>query len=357
MTKHEEISRWLREKIADGTFAMDSRIPSENQLAALFCCSRQTVRQAIGSLEADGIIVRTQGSGTFVCRRDARIRQAATMRIGVITTYLDDYIFPGIIRGIEQILSARHYSMVLGITHNRQTDEENALRQLLENGIDGLIIEGTKTALPNVNELLFQEVCDRGIPMVFLNSCHRGCSAARVVMDDILAGELAANALISENHTQLGGIFKSDDLQGLHRYEGMQRAVKQAGLPFSDASVLWYTTEDIPYLFRGSFDSMILSRFEHITGLVCYNDHIAASLIRMLQKYGKHVPEDCSIVSFDNSALAQNIACGLTSVTYPAQEIGRQAASLLLKKLEEPSCCEQIVFRPEIRIRSSIRTI
>ncbi|MDE7298037.1 MAG: GntR family transcriptional regulator [Lachnospiraceae bacterium] len=357
MTKHEEISRWLREKIADGGFPVNSKIPSENKLAARFGCSRQTVRQAIGTLEAAGIVSRAQGSGTFVSRRTAKTSRAATMRVGVITTYLDDYIFPGIIQGIERVLSARHYSMVLGITYNRQTDEESALRQMLENGVDGLIIEGTKTALPNVNELLYQEIIEHGIPIVFLNSCHRGCTEARVVMNDILAGELATNALISKKHRRLGGIFKSDDLQSLHRYEGMQRSVKQAGLSLPDASVLWYTTEDIPYLFSGSFDHMILSRFEHTTGLVCYNDQIAVSLIRLLHRYGKNVPDDYSIVSFDNSALAENIACGLTSVIYPAREIGEQAAGLLFKKLDDPSCREHIVIRPEIQFRSSVRSI
>lgn len=354
MAKHEEISAWLREKITDGTFAVNDKIPSENELALQFGYSRQTVRQAIGSLEADGILTRAQGSGTYVSRRAAKTQQVVTMRIGVITTYLDDYIFPGIIHGIEEVLTEHHYTMSLAITHNRQTDEENALRQMLNNGVDGLIIEGTKTALPNVNHLLYQEISDRGIPVVFLNGYYRDCAESYVVMDDIRAGEISGDALLTAGHTKIGGIFKSDDMQGLLRYEGLQKIMHRNGLTLDDHSVLWYTTEDLPYLFSGSFDDMILSRFADITGLVCYNDQIAASLRRLFSRHGLSVPEDCSIVSFDNSMLAGTMSCNLTSVIYPSQEIGHLTAELVLKKLLDPTCRDRITLTPKLKLRSSI---
>lgn len=357
MAKHEEISRWLKEKITNGIFAIGDKIPSENELAAQFGYSRQTVRQAIGSLEAAGILTRTQGSGTYVCRRTEQQPKNVTMRIGVITTYLDDYIFPGIIHGIEEVLSENRYMMSLGITHNRQTDEENALRQMMENGIDGLIVEGTKTALPNVNEQLYQEISDQGIPIVFLNGYPKGCTESYVIMDDVRAGEISAEALISKGHTKIGGIFKADDRQGLRRYEGLQHKIKEHGLTLSDHSILWYTTEDLPYLFTGSFDDMILSRFQDVTGLVCYNDQIAASLIRLFQRHQLSVPKSYSMVSFDNSMLAGKVSCDLTSVIYPSQEIGRMAAELMLKKIADPNCRDNITVQPELKLRNSVRAM
>lgn len=355
MAKHEEISNWLREKITDGTFAIHEKIPSENELAAKFGYSRQTVRQAIRSLASDGILTRAQGSGTYVSRRAAKIQQSATMRIGVITTYPDDYIFPGIIHGIEDVLSEHHYTIALGITHNRQTDEENALRQMMANGVDGLIVETTKSALPNANEILYHEILDRGIPIVFLNGHYRNLGESYVIMDDVLAGGLAAGALADKGHKKIGGIFKSDDIQGLKRYEGMQNLMRQRHLLLADSSILWYTTEDLPYLFSGTFDAMILSRFSGITGLVCYNDQIAAALIKLFARHGIFVPGDISIVSFDNSPLADTLSCNLTSVIYPSLEIGHRAAELILKKLSDPSCKEHIILIPELKQRSSIQ--
>lgn len=355
MAKYEDVSNWLREKIADGTYAIHNKIPSESKLAAKFGYSRQTVRQAIHILEMEGMLTRSQGSGTYVNCLTAKVKQAATMRIGVVTTYLDDYIFPGILHGIEDVLSRHNYTITLGITHNRQTDEENALHQMISNGVDGLIVEGTKSALPNTNELLYHEILNRGVPVVFLNNYYYNIKGSYVIMDDVLAGKICTEALTKKGHMKIGGIFKSDDMQGIKRYEGMQDFMREKQLTLPESSVFWYTTEDLPYLFSGTLDSMVLSRFSGITGLVCYNDQIAVAMIKLFLRHGISVPDDISIVSFDNSPLADTISCGLTSVVYPSREIGQYAAELILKKLARPSCRDCYILKPEIMYRSSIR--
>lgn len=357
MAKYKDVSNWLREKIMDGTFAMNKKIPSENKLAEKFGYSRQTVRQAIGILVSEDLLVRAQGSGTYVSRHAAKIRQPATKRIGVVITCPDDYIFPGIIHGIEDVLSREHYTMTLGITHNRYTDEENALRQMIANGVDGLIVESTKSALPNANRLLYREIFDRGIPVVFLNGYYYGLKESYVTMDDIEAGKIAAKALVSRGHKNIGGIFKSDDIQGIKRYEGVQAFMRDKQLALAENSVFWYTTEDIPYLFTGDFDTVLLSRFSGITGLVCYNDQIAASLVRLFTRHALSVPEDISVVSFDDSSLADTVSCGLTSVVYPSVGIGHNAAEIILKKLSDPACGDCIIMAPKLNERGSIRDL
>lgn len=355
--KYEEIRQWIKDKILDGSFPVGTKIPSENELSEQFGYSRQTVRQAIGTLEADGYLIRSKGSGTYVHRPSKRTNEKATMRIGLITTYFDDYIFPGIIHGIEEVLSENRYSMSLGITHNKQSDEENCLKQMLANGIDGLIVEGTKSALPNVNSMLYREIADKGIPIVFINGFYRDYCDSYVVMDDIKAGEMLMEMLISKGHTRIGGIFKSDDIQGLRRYEGMQRAAKRHGISITDNSVIWYTTEDFTYLFDGNMDEAILSRLNDVTAIICYNDQTAASLIKMLGKYSFKIPKDYSIVSFDNSFLADEATYNLTSVIYPSQEVGYKAASLVLQRISQPDYTEKIVLQPVVKERQSIRDL
>lgn len=352
-SKHSRLSEWLRESIRNGTFPAGSRIPSENELAASFSYSRQTVRQAIGTLQAEGLLVRSRGSGTFVAKP---LKSAApgTMRIGVITTYLDDYVFPGIIHGIEEVLTEKGYTMSLGITHNRQTDEENCLRSMLAGGMDGLIVEGTKSALPTGNGALYDELIKRGIPYVFINGYYGNRKDSCVVMNDVKAGEMLTKILADHGHKKIGGIFKSDDMQGIKRYQGVCSGARRLSLEMKDDSVLWYTTEDLPYYFDGSFDSFLLTRLTGCTAVVCYNDQIAASFLNLLLRNGLRVPEDISLVSFDNSSLAGEMACNLTSVIYPAQEIGRTAAGLLLRKMSDPSFVRQIKLEPEVVCRGSV---
>lgn len=227
ISKHAALSQWIKTNITNNTFAPGDKIPSENELASKFGISRQTVRQAIGNLVSDGFLVREQGSGTFVSIPVKKIAVEKTMRVGVITTYLDDYVFPSIIHGIDEVLTGNGYTMTLGITHNKPSNEENCLLQMMQSGVDGLIVEGTKSALPNSNEALYKQLKEKNIPTVFINGYYSNYRDSYIVLDDIKAGEIVTDILIQNGHTQVGGIFKSDDLQGIRRYEGLLKTLKK----------------------------------------------------------------------------------------------------------------------------------
>jgi GntR family transcriptional regulator of arabinose operon len=357
LSKHAALSQWIKENIISGKFPVGEKIPSENELASQFGYSRQTVRQAIGTLVSEGILVREQGSGTYVSIPGIKSPSEKSLRVGVITTYLDDYIFPSIIHGIEEVLTEKNYTLTLGITHNKPSDEENCLHQMMQSGVDGLIIEGTKTALPNSNDRLYQQLKENNIPTVFINGYYNNYKDSYIVMDDVKAGEMVTDILLQNGHSRIGGIFKSDDIQGLKRYEGIQKSIKRAKKSMNDNSIIWYTTEDFQYLFEGSMDKVLLDRIKGTTGIVCYNDQVAAALNRLLKRNGLSVPEDISIVSFDNSFLAKEMVCNLTSVVYPSKKIGKKAAQLLLKCMDNPLISEQIKIEPTIKVRNSVKYI
>ncbi len=357
LSKHAAISEWIKENVINGNFAVGEKIPSENELASRFGFSRQTVRQAIGTLVAEGILLREQGSGTYVSKPIKNSSNIKTMRVGVITTYLDDYIFPSIIHGIEEVLTDNDYTLSLGITHNKPADEENCLQQMMQSGVDGLIIEGTKSALPNSNENLYNILREKNIPTVFINGYYSGYSDSYIVMDDVKAGGMLIDLLIQNGHTHIGGIFKSDDVQGLKRYEGILKTAKANNIVMDDTSIIWYTTEDFQYLFDGNFDKIVLDRLKGITAMVCYNDQVASALLRLLKRNGLTVPDDVSLVSFDNSFLAKQMVCNLTSIIYPSKKIGRLAAQLLLKCMNNPLLSEKIILEPSIKVRDSIKNL
>lgn len=358
--KYQLLQQWLRDQINSGEYTANQQIPTELELAEQFGYSRQTIRQAISGLEQEGLLKRTPGRGTFVCQQNAgRVNrsESRTRRVGVLTTYLDDYIFPGIINGIERVLSRHDYLFTLGLTHNKTLNEATALQKLLADGVDGLIIEGTKTVLPTPNEGILQSFRDAGIPMVFINGCYDGANDSYVLMDDVQSGELLTQHLIDQGHTQIGGIFKSDDIQGVKRYEGVVKGMQKNDEHIKDDCILWYTTEDVRYLFEGSMDEMILKRLADSTAVVCYNDEIAAKLIDVLRRAGKRVPDDLSVVGFDNSPFAGSLLYNLTTVTYPAADIGETAANVLMRCLEDPEHREHIKIKPNIVERGSVRCL
>ena len=122
-----------------------------------FSISRQTARQAIAILEKEGLVLKKQGSGTYVNHIFSETK-IPSKTIGLVTTYLDDYIFPGIISGIEKVLSLNGYNTTLRLTRNKVNTEREQLLSLLKSDIDGLIVEGTKSALPNPNLDIYNQL-------------------------------------------------------------------------------------------------------------------------------------------------------------------------------------------------------
>ncbi len=356
LMKHRRISQWILNAISTGEYQPGDKLPSEHDLAQQFDASRQTVRHATEELVERGLLIRQRGSGTYVSG-SAFPNGYEPKRIGVVTTYVDDYIFPGIIQGIEDVLTEQGYTISLGITHNRHDDETGCLNRILDDNLCGVIIEGTKSSLPSPNLPLFEKLRTRGIPMVFINGYYREFSQCGVFQDDVSAARLLTEHLIKNGHKKIAGFFKSDDLQGLKRFEGMCQALTEHGISIDDNKILWYTTEDLPDLFHAATDSVIMKRFGDATALICYNDQIAASVIELLKRNGKTVPKDMSLVSFDNSMLADENALNFTSVIYPSAEIGNTAAKLLLRCIRDTSLREHIRLQPQICYRSSVRDI
>ena len=116
MPKYLQVAETLRREIAEGVFQEGQTLMTEQELRFRFDVSRQTVRQAIALLENDGLVDRRRGSGTYV-HHGARRRQGA-VHVGVVTTYITDYIFPSIVQGIESVLNEHGAVMNLSATYN-----------------------------------------------------------------------------------------------------------------------------------------------------------------------------------------------------------------------------------------------
>ena len=356
VSKYNKLVDWVKRQIDSGDLLPGDKLYSENELTRMFGISRQTVRQAIGVLENEGLVQRRRGSGTYI-NASPIPAHAPTKTIGVITTYLDDYIFPSIIRGIEGVLSQNGYTMRLSITNNKVENETTALVNMLQDNVDGLIVEPTKSALPNLNRSLYETLANRSIPCLMINGKYAGSDAACVAPDDFASGREATRYLLLRGHKRIGGIFKSDDIQGHLRYAGFAHALKEHGVGLDDDRVLWYGTEDIGRLFGGDSDAYLCSRIAGCTALLCYNDQIAVMLMEILRRAGVGIPEQISLIGFDNSNLATMPDVGITSLAHPKEQLGELAAKGLLTLLRDRTAAVDTLFEPVIVERQSVRTI
>lgn len=353
--KYQVVADTLRHEIASGIYRDGDALLTELELKDKYGISRQTVRQAIALLEDDGLVMRRRGSGTYVMHGPRK--RSGVINVGVITTYITDYIFPSIVRGIESVLSNENCVMNLSATYNRTDRESALLSRVLETPIDGLIIEGTKTALPNPNIALYKQLHAHNIPFVLINGYYPQLqNHIHVVTDDEGGGRLAANTLIAHGHQRIAGIFKSDDMQGHLRYQGYAAALQAAGLPANDENICWFTTENKQHFLSEEIGLAFLQRIkQNADAIVCYNDDIALQLMAQLAKMNISIPDDLSIVSFDNSAFASICHPTLSTLSHPKDLFGRTAAQKLLRMIageHEASA----VLPWELVERESIRT-
>ena len=169
VAKYQKVIEWITENIDSGVLRPGERIPSENELCDRFDLSRQTIRHAIAQRAEDGLLESRRGSGTYVA--DIRAQEGERSVVAVVTTYVDDYIFPSTIRGIESALSDKGYSMQLSFTNNMVGKERQILKDLLSrNDVAGVIMEPVKSALPNPNTHLYLKLQDRKVKVLFINS-------------------------------------------------------------------------------------------------------------------------------------------------------------------------------------------
>ena len=352
--KYVMLTKWIKDQIISGNSSYGEKFYSENELSQMFSISRQTVRQAVGQLNAQGYLERRQGSGTYVIYEPRTMREK-TMNIAVISTYLDDYIFANIIKGIERMLTRNRYSMQLTFTHNRVEKEARALESMLEKDIDGLIIEPTKSGLPNPNKKLYNEIKRKNIPVVFFNARYPDMDYPCISMDDRMAGYLVTKYLADAGHRKIAAMFQSDDMQGHLRYSGYLEALSSSGLDIKSDRILWYTTEHKKYLFNNP--EAILNRIKGATGIVCYNDQLASNMIKFLKENGIKVSEDLSVISIDNADIASMCDVPLTTAAHPMQMLGETAANNLLKLIDDPYFDASCSFCPKIIERESVRNL
>lgn len=336
--KYQTIADELRFQIRSGKYAAAAALPTEAALCQEYGVSRQTVRQALSLLVSDGLIQRRQGSGSRILHPAAPV-QTPPATVAVVTTYISDYIFPSILREVEQVLSSHGYTPLLFSTQNRLDTERRILESLLTMPIRGILVEGSKTVLPNPNLDLYRQLLDREIPLVFLHGVSSNLSGVLSVLDDNRAGgRQLVEYLYGKGHRNIAGIFKNDDIQGLQRYEGFISALRDLGLPMGDGQVAWYSTETKAQFLESGVDPLRDRALAGCSAVVCYNDEIASWLIGQLLRQGVRIPEELAVVSFDNSHYSTMSPVPITSLSHGEYSVGKMSAQLLLRRMAGEEC-------------------
>lgn len=354
MAKYQKVVQWIKEKIERNELKDGDRLESEHMLSSRFGISRQTVRHALLVLEKEGLVEGRQGSGNYVRCAHQSGKTEKENTVILVSTYVNAYIFPNIIQGIEQVLTRQGYALQIMFTYNKFATERKVLEDILQmKEVAGLIIEPTQSALPSPNKAFYEEILGRNIPVVFFHSYYENLPIPHISINDREAGKEAARFLIENGHTEIGGIFKLEDGQGHRRFTGYVEALLEAGLEVQDDRIVWIDTQDERQDLKLCREK-VLERMKNCTACVCYNDSVAHGLSEICRGEGIRIPMDLSIVSIDNSQLAQLNMVPLTAMIHPMERLGVRVAMQFLKLIETPDADVTYEFPAEMVVRESV---
>ena len=280
-------------------------------------------------------------------------------------SYISDYIFPSIIRGAEKQLSEHGYNVSLFSTNNDHDTEKKVLETILSQHFDGVIVEPTQSATTNPNINYYLDLESKNIPYIMINAFYDELEPISITLDDEKGTYLQTKHLIDLGHKNMIGFFKTDDKQGSQRMKGYLKAHRDYDMAIIPSNIISYNTyakKTMP--LEKLEDILAQSTNDRPTAIICYNDELAVKLLDVIRKRQLNIPNDISIVGFDDSFLANVSEVKLTTIKHPQSELGEAAGKLILDMIKESkddrkdaNKPKSVVFEPELVERNSTKQL
>ncbi len=300
------------------------------------------------SIEKRERVLRAMAQLGYVANAQARsLAGGSSHVVGLLVDYLNTSYMGEIIRGIDAALDAHHCNLMLYTTHRRKTKESAYVTKVTRELADGLLL-----VLPrNVNAYL-ETLRQRRFPHVLIDYLSDGENVPSVSTTNFRGAYDAVTYLHSLGHRRIGFITGTMDFGcAQERLAGYEAALKDAGIPV-----------DPQFVCEGNFlqsqgyqcTQTLLDLAEPPTAIFASNDVMAFGVMEAARERGLRLPEDLSIIGFDDIPQAAHVHPLLTTVRQPLEEMGRAAALLLLQYIAHPDAAiERIKLPTELIIRQS----
>ncbi len=276
--------------------------------------------------------------------RNLRLQQSTTF--GLIVPDIHNPYFAEVARGVEQMAAENDLTMVLCHSDYKEEKELHFIEVLQAERSAGIIwFPATNSTEPAKKMAKF------GMPLVVLDRVLEGIRAPSVVSDNFLGGYLATKHLIDLGHRRIGCITRPSELpHSSERVRGFREALRENSIEVDESLIV-----------KGGFQlnagceaaTKIIQNPLKPTAIFAYNDFMAIGALHAAYKLGLKVPDDISIVGFDDIPQAAFTCPALTTVVQPKLEMGREGVALLLKELNEPT--ENKVKKISLSIKLIIR--
>jgi len=362
-TLYEKIYNKIIEKIISNEYIEGDKLPTENELALEYDVSRITSKKALDQLAQNGYIKRIQGKGSYVLEvDDTKLKKNVEINNKKLVHNLDNHLLIGIVMsdfnsnygieilsGMECELEKNNSFMIVKRSYDDQTIEKKVIKELLNIGIDGLIIIPVHGEFynPTILKLILE-----GFPVVVVDRQLIGIPASFIGTNNILAAKNAVDYIFERGHTNIAFVsapIKNTPLKD--RVEGIKKSYFGNGVVW-DESKLWVTNigeyvhgQEI-YENKEQEFQQLLEKIEEnpeVTCIFALEYGIANFIKKAVKKLGKRVPGDISIMCFDEP----KTYTGDPYFTHIKQEegnIGIGAIKLLLEQIMNEQKNEKIMM-------------
>lgn len=272
--------------------------------------------------------------------------------IGVIVPEITHYYFSSVLTGIEEAASERGYHIVITMSGEHYERERQICMMFDTDPVCGVIVSQAKETTKYDH---FQTLLDKGLPLVFFDRICTGINASLVVVDDYMGAFNAVTHLIETGCRRIAFYGMEGKAEvGKNRYNGYRDALLKAGLkPDDSLAIVCDNRSDAEHLTPD-----ILRRDDRPDAFFCVNDDTAIGVMYTAKRMGFRIPDDISVCGFTNGNRA--VACDpqLTTVEQRGVEVGREAANILIDKVEgltDLNKVEKRVVKTRLVVRGSSR--
>ncbi len=285
--------------------------------------------------------------------RPERLRRRSAGLVGLITPELENPIFPAFAQHIESVLALRSFTPLLCTQTPGGVSEDEYVTSLVDQGVAGIIfVSGLHADVEN-DHRQYRDLVERGLPIVCVNGFAADVEAPFISVDDVEAMRLAVTHLAQLGHSAIGlAVGQQRYLPSRRKVEGFIDTMSSVGVRRRAEARRW--VEHTLFSVEGGRAAANRLLERGATAIVCGSDLMALGAVRAVRQQGLRVPEDVSVVGFDDSPLIAFTSPALTTVRQPVPAMAQAAAQTLLDAIGgSPMPATEYLYSPELIVRES----
>ena len=273
------------------------------------------------------------------------LSRGQTRTVAVVVPNLDNSIVPPLARAISRALDASHYLPLIAETQEDSERLQQVVEQFLERRVDAVIVMAAKDGDAEMLSALAEQV-----HVVLALRAPAGCSVPAAICDDLLGGRLAAEHLANLGHRRVALLAGPRDIPSLAgRAAGFLEATAKLGVEVvRAANAKWASYEE-----GKALQSSLLRSGMRATAVFAVTDLMAIGAIGAIHDHELRVPEDLSVVGFNDQPLSQHMSPALTTVRIPLDALGKLAAEAALELMNDRPVSTPMLVLPSLVVRSS----